>query len=59
MADKAVPSVPFEKKTKKYGTVTVIALSPNNSGGLAEVVIGDGAPFWVRAKMVLGYDLTR
>lgn len=67
MADKEVPAVPFQKKTKKYGTVTVTALCPSPSGGLAEITcmtsqhgkLEEGAPFWVRAKLVLGHDLLK
>lgn len=67
MATSEVPAVPFEKKTKKYGVVKVLTLSPSESGGLAEItcltsqqgVLEESAPFWVRAKMVLGHDLYR
>jgi hypothetical protein len=51
------PPVPFERKTKKYGVVTVLAIQPSTMGGLVEIDDGDHAPFWVRAKSVLGSDL--
>jgi len=57
MEDKVVPPVPFEKKTAKYGVVTVLEIERNDKGGLAYIQEGDHQPFWVRAKMVLGFDV--
>lgn len=54
--DKAIPAVPFEKKTKKYGTVTVLEIKPTSSGGLVLIDDGDHLPSWVRAKSALGEE---
>lgn len=53
------PAVPFEIETKKFGKVTVTAVNPSDKGGLVEVDDGDHAPFWVRAKTILGIDVYR
>jgi hypothetical protein len=51
------PPVPFERKTKKYGVVTILAIEPSTQGGLVEIDDHDHAPFWVRAKAALGSEL--
>lgn len=56
MAANVIPQVPFEAKTQKYGIVTVLEVQHNNNGGLAYIQEGDHMPFWVRAKLVLGFD---
>lgn len=52
-----VPAVPFEIKTKKWGKVTVTALRSSDKGGLVEIDDQEHAPFWVRAKSILGFDV--
>jgi hypothetical protein len=54
MANKELPAVPFERKTKKWGMVTVLEIMPTDAGGLIRVAEGDHMEFWARAKDVLG-----
>jgi hypothetical protein len=52
-----LPELPFEHKTKKWGVIQVTAISGTDKGGLVEIDDGNHAPFWVRAKEVLGFDV--
>lgn len=56
MDEQSLPTLPFEKKTKKWGTVQVIAIEPSDKGGLLQIDDGDHAPLWVRARDALGQD---
>jgi len=59
MTAETLPELPFECKTKKYGTVQVTAYTRTDKGGLVEIDDGEHAPCWCRAKDVLGFDLYR
>jgi len=58
--DKAeLPQLPFERKTKRWGMVTVLDTHPTESGGLVKIAENDHMEFWARAKDVLGVPLYR
>lgn len=52
----ALPPLPFTKKTKKYGTVTVVAIQRTDKGGLVQIDDEDHAPCWVRYKDIFGEE---
>ncbi len=57
METKELPALPFERKTKKYGMVTVMDILSTEQGGLVQIAEGDHMPFWCHAKDILGFEV--
>lgn len=54
---KELPALPFELKTKKWGTVVVEAIEHTDKGGLVLISENDHMPFWAKALDVLGHEV--